>query len=122
MTLELERRRFLGVAALEAGDPAGMKILGIACSPRKGKTTAASVAAALEAARDVSSQVEVELIELAGMHIPGSVVAGVPLASGETDDFPKLVPTLSEWGLITFGMLYWLAPRLFQASGWAGCR
>ena len=44
--------------------------MGISCSPRKGKTTAASVRVALEAAVGVSPDIETELIELAGMNIP----------------------------------------------------
>ncbi len=37
--------------------------LGVACSPRKGKTTAAAVQAALDAARTVSLAVTVQLID-----------------------------------------------------------
>ena len=47
-----------------------VRILGISCSPRKGKTTAASVQAALEAAAKVNPDIETELIELAGLNIP----------------------------------------------------
>jgi multimeric flavodoxin WrbA len=36
------------------------------------------------------------LIELADMAIPGSVAADVPLAPGQKDDFPALVPKLSD--------------------------
>lgn len=52
--------------------PTGRKVrvLGISCSPRKGKTTAAAVQVALQAAAKVSPEVETELIELAGMNIP----------------------------------------------------
>jgi multimeric flavodoxin WrbA len=46
-----------------------MKILGIACSPRKGMTTCQSMEICLEAASAVDSTIETELIDLAGLHI-----------------------------------------------------
>ena len=73
-----------------------IKIIGVCCSPRKGRTTAASLRVCLEAAKEVSPAIEVELIELAGMKIDGSLAAGLPLEPGERDDFPKLVPKLSD--------------------------
>jgi len=72
-----------------------IRILGICCSPRKAKTTAASLQVCLEAAR-VDPGIEVELIELAGMNIDGSLAAGLPPAPGQKDDFPKLVTKLSD--------------------------
>jgi multimeric flavodoxin WrbA len=36
------------------------------------------------------------LIELAELSIPGKVAAGIALAENETDDFPSLVPKLSD--------------------------
>ncbi|HOK95170.1 MAG TPA: flavodoxin family protein [Anaerohalosphaeraceae bacterium] len=45
--------------------------MGVSCSPRKGKTTAAAVQAALDAARDTDSRIETELIDLGGMKIAG---------------------------------------------------
>ena len=107
MTGDLERRAFLGAAgaAVAAGVGAGagaaerpagkgIAIVGIACSPRKGKTTAAAVQVCLDAAKAESAGVETELIDLAGMSIPGCVAAGVPLEPGQKDDFPQLVPKL----------------------------
>ena len=76
--------------------PNKLKIVGVCCSPRKGKTTAASLSVCLAAAKDVAARIETELIELAGMAIPGEPAAGVPLASGQKDDFPALVPKLSD--------------------------
>jgi len=103
------RRGFLGAAgaaalgaaahaaAAEGPAPAkGVKILGVACSPRKGKTTAASVQAVLDAAKAVNPAIEVELIELADLNINGAVAAGVPLPAGQEDDFLKLVPKLTD--------------------------
>ncbi len=46
-----------------------MKILGIACSPRKGMTTRQSMEICLESAKSVSPEIETELIDLAGLHV-----------------------------------------------------
>ncbi len=73
-----------------------IKILAISCSPRKGKSTATALGVCLQAAKEVSPRIETELIELAGLKINGSVAAGIPLAEGEQDDFPKLVPKLAD--------------------------
>ena len=111
MKSEVTRRRFLGTAgtvvaatgavgaaAAESAESesAGLiKIVGICCSPRRGKTTAASLAVCLEAAGEVDAKIDTELIELAGMKIDGSLAAGVPLEPGQRDDFPDLAPKLS---------------------------
>jgi len=73
-----------------------IKIIGICCSPRKGKTTAVSLGVCLAAAKDADPRIETELIELAGRAIPGEPAAGVPLAPGQKDEFPRLVPMLSD--------------------------
>lgn len=73
-----------------------IKILGICCSPRKGKTTATALRVCLDAAKAVDGRIEVELIELAGLKIPGEVAAGVALEPGEQDDFPALAPKLAD--------------------------
>lgn len=86
------------VTASQAAAPAdgAIKILAISCSHRKGKTTAAALGVCLQAAKEVGPRIETELIELAGLKIDGSVAAGVPLAPGERDDFPTLVPKLAD--------------------------
>lgn len=81
-------------AASEAGDK--IRIVGIACSPRPGRTTAAALKICLEAAGQVSETIETELIELAGLKINGNLAAGIPLEPGEKDDFPALVPRLTD--------------------------
>jgi len=86
----------LAADSAETAPPEPIKIIGICGSPRKAKTTATALKICLEAARQVADNVEVELIELAGMKIPGSPAAGIPLEDGEKDDFPKLVPKLSD--------------------------
>lgn len=105
---DLSRRMFLGASATgaatllstqraTAAEPnAKLTILGVVCSPRKGRTTAASMEVCLEAAKQQDpDRIETELIELAGLSIPGQVAAGEPLRPGEQDDFPALVPKLS---------------------------
>ena len=110
MEQKLSRRKLIGaVGAAVAIDavagtvyagqrqkPGKVRIIGIACSPRKGKTTAASLQVCLEAAAQVNRRIEVELIELAGMKIDGSLAAGLTPAPGQKDDFQKLVPKLSD--------------------------
>jgi multimeric flavodoxin WrbA len=111
MSSKVSRRGFLGgtgtaallgagtALAAEAGQPAlarPIKILGVCCSPRKGKTTAAAVRICLDAVKAADGRIEVELIELAGLRIPGEVAAGIPLEPGERDDFPALAPKLSD--------------------------
>lgn len=82
MVEDVTRRGFLqtvGATVATVGSAAGaepatigkkIRVLGVSCSPRKGKTTAASVQIALKAAAEVDSVIETELIELAGMNIP----------------------------------------------------
>jgi len=112
MEKDLTRRKFIETvgAAVAIGTAANtvataqeqkpqadkIRIIGIACSPRKGKTTAASLQVCLNAAAQVDPQIEVELIELAGMKIDGSLAAGLPLEPGQKDDFPELIPKLSD--------------------------
>jgi multimeric flavodoxin WrbA len=114
MGSELTRRNFVGAAgtAVASGILAGktlagqvsespsgerIKIVGVCCSPRAGKSTAVSLKACLRAAEEVDPDgIEIEMIELADMKIPGNVAAGVPLEPGERDDFPQLVPKLSD--------------------------
>lgn len=103
------RRSFLaaaGVAATGAAFVAGaqgpaaagsgkVKIVAVSCSPRKGKTTAAGLAFALEGAQSASrDRIETELIELAGMAIPV-----FDPASQESGDFAQLIPKLSDPGV-----------------------
>jgi multimeric flavodoxin WrbA len=86
----------LAADSAEAPPNEPIKIIGISGSPRKGKSTATALKVCLEAAKAVADNIEVELIELAGMAINGAVAAGLPLPEGHPDDFPKLVPKLSD--------------------------
>jgi len=66
-----------------------IRIVGISCSPRKGKTTATAVQIALEAAQEVDSQIKTQLIDLGGMTISGWSGGATPVTSQEVrDDFP----------------------------------
>lgn len=101
MALQFSRRFMFSAAALAAPaaaqpGPAAkpVKIIGVACSPRKGRTTAAAVQAALEAARQAGPGVETEFIDLGGLKMQGALAAGVPLAEGERDDFPPIAAKL----------------------------
>jgi multimeric flavodoxin WrbA len=87
MAEDLTRRGFLGAAGAaavagmatqaalaaegkEAPKGGPIRIVGLSCSPRKGKTTAAALQVCLDAAKAVGPNVEVELLELAGKNIP----------------------------------------------------
>ena len=75
-----------------AGDRKAIKILGVSCSPRKGKTTAAALSICLEAAKAVPG-VTTELIELAGRNIGVYDPANPKAAQG---GFADLIPVLSD--------------------------
>ena len=108
MAQKMDRRKLIGAAgaavALGAigvnasGEEAkrARKIVGVSCSPRKGKTTAAATQVCLEAAREEDPRLQIELIELADLNIPGYLAAGVPLKPGDKDDFPMLVEKLGD--------------------------
>jgi multimeric flavodoxin WrbA len=98
MSNSVSRRKFIqkasavAVAGLTSNSvfAGGEKILivGISCSPRKGKTTATATQAALDAAGGVNSQIATELFDLGGLKI-----SGLFQPRGETeakDDFEKI--------------------------------
>jgi multimeric flavodoxin WrbA len=111
MASDVTRRNFLTTAGIGAAatvavvagkahgqaSASGLKIIGVACSPRKGKTTAQALQIALEAAKETApDKIEIELIELAGLKIPGELAAGIPLEDGQRDDFPMVAERLSD--------------------------
>jgi multimeric flavodoxin WrbA len=76
-----------------------MRIIGICCSPREGKTTYYALNRSLKAISEAYSQVETELIELAGRRINGCIACGVcmeQLHCSQKDDFNALVPVLAD--------------------------
>lgn len=79
-----------------------MKIVGIACSPRKGKSTCYALDTCLQAAKEVDPGVETILIELAGKKINGCIACGKCIKvfeCSQQDDFPGLLPILSDTNL-----------------------
>ncbi|MBN2313667.1 MAG: flavodoxin family protein [Sedimentisphaerales bacterium] len=76
-----------------------MKIIGINCSPRKGQTTQKSLEACLEAAREESSQIRTDIIELAGLDIRGCLACGYcrkQLQCKQEDDFNSLISAIND--------------------------
>ncbi|MHC4581439.1 MAG: flavodoxin family protein [Planctomycetota bacterium] len=99
----MNRRKFIstslaaGAAAFaakpaESAQSSSIRIVGVSCSPRKGKTTATAVKAALDAAKAVDSRVVTELIDLGGMEISG--FSGV--AQPRKDDFDSVLSLLKD--------------------------
>lgn len=101
----MTRRNFLGAAVAtgaagvlaaqeargEAPAPGTVKIIGLATSPRPGKTTAAAVEVALDAAKAADPAIETELVELAGLMIP----VFDPAAPGSAD-FEQVAAKLAD--------------------------
>jgi len=103
----MDRRKFVrkalysGAAAslaptlAEAGQAGKIRIVGVSCSPRKGKTTAMSVKVALDAAKEVDPRIVVELIDLGGKDIAGWSGGAKPGEGQEVmDDFQLILPSL----------------------------
>lgn len=77
----------------QAGEAERVKIIGIACSPRKGMTTATGVQAALEAAEEVDPGIQTEFIDLGGMSFSGWTATG----TFEPDDFTsEILPKFTD--------------------------
>lgn len=72
------------------------KVVGVNCSPRKGKTTAAALRVCLAAAREGGKNITTELIEMADFKVPAYPAAGLPLKPDDEDDFPALVEKLGD--------------------------
>jgi len=95
----MNRRVFLGAAAMSAAtlstlsnaEPAAgsVRIIGLAGSLRKGKTTYKAVELALESARTVSPAIATELIELSGLNLDPYIAVGSK-SSDRPDDFPAV--------------------------------
>lgn len=76
-----------------------MKIVGICCSPRKGKTTRQALDTSLRAAREKVKGLETVVIDLAGKKINGCISCGKckkELMCSQEDDFIELIPILSD--------------------------
>src|SRR5215831_2055815 len=97
---DMNRRLFLGATAASAATFAGVanagapatgsvKIVGIAGSLRKGKSTYKAVELALESAKRVSPAIATELIELSGLNLDPYIAVGSK-SSDRPDDFPAV--------------------------------
>jgi len=76
-----------------------MKIVGISCSPRKGKSTKFALDVCLQAVKETVPDIETMLIELSDMKMNGCVACGKctkVLECSQEDDFPKMIPVLSD--------------------------
>ena len=76
-----------------------MKIVGINCSPRKGQTTQKSLEVCLNAAREESSNIRTDIIELAGLDIHGCLDCDYcrkQLKCKQEDDFNSLISALND--------------------------
>lgn len=76
-----------------------VKIVGVCCSPRKGKTTRYALDVCLKAAEEAFPDVKGAVIELAGMDVRGCIACGTcmkKLECSQKDDFPSLIPILSD--------------------------
>lgn len=80
-------------AASETQGGKAIRIVGLSCSPRKGKTTAAALKICLEAAKAVDPAITTELIELAGRNIGVYDPANPKAGQG---GFADLIPVLSD--------------------------
>ncbi len=76
-----------------------MKIVGISCSPRKGKSTKYALEVCLQAVKESVPGGETTLIELSEMKINGCIACGKcmkVLECSQEDDFVKMIPILSD--------------------------
>lgn len=96
----MNRRFFLGATVASAATLAGLshaaapaagsvRILGIAGSLRKGKSTYKAVELALESAKTVSPAIATEVVELSGMNLDPYIAVGGK-SSDRPDDFPAI--------------------------------
>lgn len=79
-----------------------MKIVGVSCSPRKGKSTKVALEVCLQAAKEAVPEAETMLMELSDMKINGCVACGKcmkVLECSQEDDFVKMIPILSDSAL-----------------------
>ena len=85
----------LATKSAESAQSGNVRIVGVSCSPRKGKTTATAVKTALDAAKEVDPRVVVELIDLGGKDIAGWSGGARPGEAKEiVDDFQLILPSL----------------------------
>jgi multimeric flavodoxin WrbA len=101
----MNRRKFVGKALFSgaaaslapalasAGQAGTVRIVGVSCSPRKGKTTATAVKVALDAAKEVDPRIRIEMLDLGNMTIPGWTSSE---SQPVKDDFSSVLPKLRD--------------------------
>lgn len=105
----MDRRKFVSKALLsgaavslastlsKAGESQDreIKIIGVSCSAREGKTTATAVKVALEAAGKVDKRITTKLLDLGGLEFTGWLGGATPDDPKQVkDDFDLVVPVL----------------------------
>jgi len=113
----MDRREFVGKVLLSgtavsvaptlsvAGEAGAVRIVGVSCSPREGKTTATAIKAALEEAKKVDKRITTTLMDLGGSNFSGWT--GQP--QKDKDDFDLILPQLRDpipYGLIIGSPVY----------------
>ena len=76
-----------------------MKIVGISCSPRKGKITKFALETCLQAVKETAPDVEIMVIDLSELKVNGCIACGKcmkVLECSQEDDFAKMIPILSD--------------------------
>lgn len=76
-----------------------MKIIGISCSPRKGKTTYYTLEKSFDYIKTIHPEIKTEIIDLGGMNINGCHDCGhckTELKCSINDDFNQLISKLSD--------------------------
>ena len=75
-----------------------IRIVGVSCSPREGKTTATAIKVALDAAKKVDPRIQAELVDLGGMDISGWTGGARPNEGQQVkDDFDLVLPMLRDF-------------------------
>jgi multimeric flavodoxin WrbA len=77
----------------------GIRIVGVSCSPRKGKTTRYALERSLDAISGAHPEMETQIIDLAESKVAGCLSCGhctKVLECSQKDDFNELVPLLSD--------------------------
>ena len=76
-----------------------MKIVGISCSPRKGKTTRTSLDNCIRAITENFPEIQTGIIDLVGMDLRGCIACGhcmKNLECSQEDDFNDIIPVLQD--------------------------
>ena len=83
---------FASASSARAVESKSVRIVGVSCSPRQGKTTATAVKAALDAAKGIDPRIKTELLDLGGLEITGSLGGTTSAdANQPKDDFDLYV-------------------------------